>query len=109
MYARWLKHTRRDVILRYASSDVVAQLRGSFKVHCVRTGSTDAERSSTAITNLMTSNPIGLLVVVQPANALAKLQRIQIRVRAKRAQSIAILCQLQRSLDGAAQRTLSMD
>jgi hypothetical protein len=59
MYARWLKHTRRDVILRYASSDVVAQLRGSFKVHCVRTGSTDAERSSTAITNSMTSNPIG--------------------------------------------------
>lgn len=59
MYARWLKHTRRDVILRYSISDVVAQLRGSFKVHCVRIGSIDAKRSSTAITNSMTSNPIG--------------------------------------------------
>ena len=36
--------------------------------------------------------------VLSPPNAPAKLQRIQIRVRAKRAQSIAILCQLQRSL-----------
>src|SRR5688500_13977218 len=43
------------------------------------------------------------------SNARAKLRRIHIRVRAERAQSIAILCQLQRSLECTELRRTDVD